>query len=259
MGDWLTTQGRHDEAATLGPAKERALDRIHEIIATGRTKDKDGNEIRASSTCSLAQAEHFVRLIETDENIRATLEIGCAHGVSTLAITGALSEREEARHTMIDPHQSSYWGGAGLASLRACGLTNWELIEDCSEFALPRLCAEGCKYDLIFIDGWHTLDHALIDAFYATRMLKVGGYLLLDDTEMPGLWKLARYLRNYPCYELHSEVPATAVPRPLRGDFWRDRAGMVHGRLGRLVDMPRMVVFRKRAEDARPWDWFEPF
>lgn len=237
----------------------RALSKLREIISTGRTQGADGQEIDAHAHCSLAQAEHFVRVIDADETVRRTAEIGCAHGVSSLAIAGALSMRADSHHIILDPMQRSYWKGSGVASLLSTGLTNWELIEDRSEFALPRMVQQGKHFDLIFIDGWHTFDHALLDAFYATRLLSVGGYLALDDTDMPGLWKMVRYLRNYPCFRWHSEVPALLPRRPLRSDFWRNRAGWITGRLGRLVDLPRMVVLQKTAEDDRPWNWYEPF
>ena len=36
-------------------------------------------------------------------------------------------------------------------------------------------------FDFIFIDGWHTFDYTLVDMFYADRLLRIGGYLLIDD------------------------------------------------------------------------------
>ncbi len=155
--------------------------------------------------------------------------------------------------------QNTYWRGAGITALASCDLDNWTLLEEPSEYALPRLSEQNATFDFIFIDGWHTLDHGLIDAFYATRMLRVGGYLLLDDTTMPGLWKLARYLMNYPCFALHSEVPSIQNNRVLRSTFWRDRSHLLPGRLARFIDMPRMVVLKKIVPDERPWDWYERF
>jgi predicted O-methyltransferase YrrM len=43
------------------------------------------------------------------------------------------------------------------------------------------------KFDLAFIDGWHTFDHTLLDAFLSYRMLNIGGLLIIDDVQMPPL------------------------------------------------------------------------
>ena len=64
----------------------------------------------------------------------------------------------------------------------ACWSEDLHLVEERSEFALPTILTsnEG-RFDFIFIDGWHTFDHTILDCFYAIRLLRVGGYLVLDD------------------------------------------------------------------------------
>jgi Methyltransferase domain len=66
-----------------------------------------------------------------------TLEVGCAYGLSSLFICSALQERHGATHTIIDPYQNGY--GVGIRNLEDAGLRFFNLIENKSEFALPKL------------------------------------------------------------------------------------------------------------------------
>jgi hypothetical protein len=41
------------------------------------------------------------------------------------------------------------------------------VLREPSFLAMPRLLARGAKFDLVFVDGWHTFDFTLLDMFYA--------------------------------------------------------------------------------------------
>ena len=122
----------------------------------------------------------------------------------------------------------------GVKNLEEAGIRFFNLVEVKSEFALPRILEQGeGKFDFVFIDGWHTFDHTLLDCFYATRLLRVGGYLAIDDVIFKSVRRVVDFLLNYPCYEL------------LRS-------------LGRVKDTDlRMVVLKKISEDTRSWDWHD--
>jgi predicted O-methyltransferase YrrM len=114
--------------------------------------------------------------------------------------------------------------------LEEAGIRFFNLVEIKSEFALPRILEQGeGSFDFIFIDGWHTFDHTLLDCFYATRLLRVGGYLAIDDVIFPAVRRVVDFVLNYPCYELF---------RSLGTDL-------------------RMVVLKKISEDRRDWDWHD--
>ncbi|MCH9013660.1 MAG: class I SAM-dependent methyltransferase, partial [Proteobacteria bacterium] len=116
------------------------------------------------------------------------MEIGCAFGLSSLHICSALSGRGAAHHVIIDPFQQKHWHGIGIANLRRAGFDFFEHIEEPSEFALPALAREQSgTFDMVLIDGWHTFDHTLLDFFYANRLIRVGGYILVDDCNMPAV------------------------------------------------------------------------
>jgi predicted O-methyltransferase YrrM len=252
------------------PAREL----IEQMRTNGWVHDAEGQRVPVDSAVDTAEGELLESLIRSN-GCRRTLEVGCAYGLSSLHICGALPA--DALHTIIDPNQSTQWKGIGRLGLERAGLRNWELIEQGSEIALPKLLAEGAgRFDLIFIDGWHTFDHTLIDCFYATKLLRTGGILVVDDGQMPAVRRVLRHISTYPCYEA---VAATSLPptrtrqvleatkAPLRAVVKRVPARV----LGELLDASVMqsdvqrgirggcVAFRKVAEDRRAWDWYEPF
>jgi predicted O-methyltransferase YrrM len=245
-------------------AEIRASNRV--VDAEGRSRDLDS----AIDVHEGAMLESFVR----DGGFSRTLEVGCAYGLSSLHICGALSEG--GHHTIVDPFQRSQWGGIGLANLQRAGFDRYTLIEQPSELALPKLLSESQSFQLIFIDGWHTFDHTLLDAFYATRLLEVGGILMIDDGQMPAVRRVLRYLSNYPCYEV---VGASALPRsatrraldavklPLREITRRLPArwaaevfdgSVLESDVGRGI-YGGAVALRKVSPDERPWNWYAGF
>jgi len=155
---------------------------------------------------SRSEGEFLAKAIE-DNGFQRTIEIGCALGISSLYICDALSGQPDPSHTIIDPNQTDGWERIGIRNLEAHGYSFYRLIEQPSEIALPQLLQRGEAFDLGFIDGYHTFDHALVDFFYLNRMLRVGGMIIFDDVSFPSISKLVRYLRNYPAYEIVSPPP----------------------------------------------------
>ena len=77
-----------------------------------------------------------------------------------------------------------------------------KLYEDKSYIILPKLLEKKNEYDLIFIDGWHTFDHALVDFFMCDQILDVYGIIVLSDTIQRGMNKVTKYLdTNYTHYK----------------------------------------------------------
>jgi predicted O-methyltransferase YrrM len=242
-------------------------DMIQNIYKTRSVVGRSGEVHKLHSAIDPEEGEFLFSIIDNDATIRKTLEVGCAYGLSSLNICAALQDRAGASHTIIDPSQNSVWDGVGIRNLETAQINFFSLVETGSEFALPRLLETNeHEFDLIFIDGWHTFDHTLVDCFYATRLLRVGGVLAIDDVYFASVSAVVDFLRNYPCYEEYGsvrtggsrswkKVVARSLLSPIGRKSWRK---VLSRSLYRRIFEDRttsMIALRKVKEDHRNWDW----
>jgi hypothetical protein len=125
-----------------------------------------------------------------------------AHGVTTTTIAQALRDNGHGKVISVDPYQSTQWSNGGLTTLDRAGLSNLhELREEPDFIALPALLSEGKRFGLTYIDGLHSLEYALLDFFYADRMLDVGGIVGFNDCDWPTVMPTLRFVEEYRRYE----------------------------------------------------------
>ncbi|HVP77651.1 MAG TPA: class I SAM-dependent methyltransferase [Thermodesulfobacteriota bacterium] len=248
-------------------------DLIENIYKTRVVYDESGNEYQLHSEVDKFEGELLRTVISSDPTIRRTLEVGCAYGLSSLHICSALSTRESARHVIVDPVQHAYWHGVGIYNLKRAGFTFFELIEKPSEFILPELAQrEAGTYDMVFIDGVHTFDHTLLDFFYASQLIRIGGYIVLDDCTTASISKVVSYVSQYPCYRLlpqfsrnlDKKSPIARIAKGARLLLPRSMAVYLlpkhlYDRYYSRVMYPSMVVLKKVEADERNSDWFAAF
>lgn len=246
------------------------------ILEKQRVFTPEGGEETLHSAIDKNEVTFIERLI-SDFKCNQSLEVGCAMGISALAICEAIAKNKPGSfHTIIDPYQSTDWKNIGIYQLQRAGFTNFQLIEKPSEFALPQLVQENHKIDFAFIDGWHTFDHTLIDFFYINRLLRPGGILVVDDVQMPAVKKVMRMVHTYPCYRFIDSVKvrrsgkakaletakaclgpiSKLIGKRLAGEFVN--AGVVYSDKSLGLDSS-VVAFQKIEEDKRTWNWFERF
>ncbi|OAI42549.1 hypothetical protein AYO41_04030 [Verrucomicrobia bacterium SCGC AG-212-E04] len=242
---------------------------ISKIYESGTVVGRSGKIHPLQSSVDCDEGEFLFRIIQEDAGIVRTLEVGCAHGLSSLYICSALRNRTGASHTIIDPFQNCYWDGAGVKALEEAGIDFFTLLESGSEFALPKLLKEGeGRFDFVFVDGFHTFDHTLLDCFYANRLLRVGGCLAIDDVHFRSVGRVVDFLGQYPCYQkigavgnradkswkerllrlAFTPIPQSVWVRVLMPNFYRRIFG---------AEANRLIAFRKMTEDNRSWDWHE--
>jgi len=165
-----------------------------------------------------------------------TIEVGCATGLSTLAIFEGLAQAGVVGdHTVIDPYFNGYWGGAaGLLMQRAAIADRVKIDEREPVVALGQCLERGDVFDFAFVDGCHWFECALIDVSMLCRLVRPGGVIAVDDPWMPAV----RDAVSYCVKNLNCELVETI------------------GRNGK----PRLVVLRVGEVDkARAWDGYEGF
>ena len=173
----------------------------------------------------------YLKKILKPKNIKKCMEIGLAMGISSLNILSAIY-KHGGTLVSIDPNQSGKWNNMGKKLVENAGLGKYHtIIEDKSYNAMPELLKkEAGTYDFIFIDGWHTFDYTLIDFFYADKLLKIGGIIVVDDALHEGVKKTLKYIdTNYV-------------------DYYK-----------RIKSEPTFGAYKKIKEDPRPWDYHENF
>jgi predicted O-methyltransferase YrrM len=244
---------------------------IDEIYRTGVVHDASGNEYKLSSEVASVEGDYLYRLISSDSSVTKTLEVGCAFGLSSLHICEALRSRPEASHTIIDPRQMDVWHGVGVTHLERAGIDFYSLISEPSELALPNLLRSQPEgFDFVFIDGWHTFDQTMLDIFYANRLVREGGYIVIDDCNWASVSAAVSYYVNYPAYELLRKPALTARTWRLRvaragrtalppGVAHMVLPGGIYDRIYRRMQYPSMVALKKVAKDTRGWAWFKGF
>lgn len=251
---------------------------IEEIFNSKCVFDINGVKHDLGSNIDKNEGEFLCDIIKKND-IKNTIEVGCAMGISSLFICSALYGQKDSYHTIIDPMQSTDWSSIGISNLNSAGVDFYKLIEEPSEIALPQLLSEKKQYDMGFIDGWHTFDHTLLDFFYLNRLIKVGGIIVIDDVSFPAIKKAMRYVLNYPAYELigtvknklHKSIKRYLYENTIPGFFTILAkifpVKMRHKLFSDNVLNPSktkalnasMIALRKIKEDDRRWDWFESF
>lgn len=162
---------------------------------------------------------------------KKVIEIGMAFGISTLHITSII-KNTNGMCISIDPFQKSQWKNQGVKLIKENKLTKYHtLIQDKSYIALPELLTiHKNTFDFIFIDGWHTFDYTLVDFFYSDKLLKINGYILIDDIRHKGVQDFVKYISNN--YKFYKIIPS---------------------------NINTMICFQKNGEDNRPWDFHTSF
>ncbi len=122
----------------------------------------------------------------------STIEIGLGYGISALYICAGLlaNGHSDPRHLALDPNQTRRFSDIALQAIDDAGLTDmFELQREDSQLALPRLVAEGRSFDFAFVDSNHRFDGVFVDLMYLARLVRGGGFVFLDDYELPGVRK----------------------------------------------------------------------
>lgn len=147
------------------------------------------------------RALHFIDQ-NVNENSR-TLETGA--GISTV-----LFAIKEANHTSVVPDPDLVSRISSYCARMMVSVERINFLIDKSERTLPTLAIE--QLDLVLIDGRHAFPTPFIDWYYTADKLRVGGMVMIDDTQLWTGHALKRFLIQEPEWELVEDVSArTAI------------------------------------------------
>ncbi len=159
-----------------------------------------------------------------DEHLHAhmkTIETGS--GISTV-----LFALKGTSHTCVVPDEKQVERIAAYCEAKKIALTQLRFLLERSELALPGV--GETDYDLALIDGRHGFPTPFIDWFYMSRMLKIGGVVIIDDLHIWTCDLLRKFLLSEP-------------------EDWES-----------LDETNRAAIFRKRGNIASGREWSQqPF
>ena len=105
-----------------------------------------------------------------------TLETGC--GYSTILLTALAAE-----HTTVSPFVEEHALIVAWCARHDVSTRHLRLIASASQDALPAL---HCRdLDFVLIDGDHAFPAPFIDWYYTADAIRPGGFVAVDDTQIP--------------------------------------------------------------------------
>ena len=240
---------------------------LMDAIASGEVHRPDGTPTPLLGNVTEQQAQRLYDVVRTLRP-EATIEIGLAHGISTLAIAQALHDNGHGVHHVVDPYQSAQWEGIGVANLERAGLDDRvRFTEAFPEEAIPTFPPAG----FAFIDASHLFDLTLVDFVLVDKRLAIGGVIGFHDMWMASLRKAARYILANRSYRIYDDVP----PRAESAGWQRKRAWSELARRAPRADrifrpevlqlLPdlgvrdSMIFIEKTGDDDRDWRFHQQF
>lgn len=171
------------------------------MISSGVAEGQSGRSIEIASSISTVNNLLVIRNILMAREISETLETGMRAGGSCLVFTQSLRDRgapSGVRHVAVDPYQRHPFNDAcGLRAIERAGLsTLLDFREEFSSSALPALLKEGRVFSVIYVDGSHNFEDVFVDMYYSTKLLRMGGLVLFDDSQSKGVRKVLQFVRK---------------------------------------------------------------
>jgi cephalosporin hydroxylase len=180
-------------------------------------------------------------------NPAMTLEVGLACGGS--ALTFAASHRDNGiaprgQHFCVDHTEAIAWDDAGVVNLQRANLKEYVTIirEPSLFYALPNLCkAYHGQFGVVYLDGSHLFEDVIAEILYSTRLLRDGGFLLLDDSTSSQVKKAVSFVRNNLSHALEI-MPVSTY-----------RTANLATKIASSAHRLQLSVIRKRRELERAW------
>jgi len=182
---------------------------LENALNNGKVQHPAGHFLDVKANISRANSEALRKFVR-DLQPELVVEIGMAHGVSTLSILDSLNANGHGRLISIDPYLG--WPTGRLVALhqieRAGVQSLHQHLHEPSYTGLPRLIDQGLKADLVYIDGNHDYDYVFTDFFLSDKLLAEGGVIGFNDAGWRSVYRVIRYIRRHLGYkELDVDLP----------------------------------------------------
>lgn len=236
------------------------------ILRTETVYDDAGKAYRLHSHTRKEQGlflQNIIRKIKPEKSI----EVGLAYGISTLFICEALRENKIGHHYVMDPYQRQ-WHNIGLKNIHDAGYDDIvDFYEEPADRLLSNFFLKNVKIDFAYLDGSKVFDVVFFNIYILSKIMNVGGVLVLDDCTFPGIKKVVRFLNVHPCFEYYSGFkPIYDSPkRRLAKTIFRIlpvrpliKEEFLFPLNGQNLDF-HCIAFKKVKEDTRPWNWYCEF
>jgi predicted O-methyltransferase YrrM len=125
----------------------------------------------------------------------------------------------------IDPSLGTHSVVTAYCSKHEIDMSALEAIVARSEDTLPRLAeARAGTFDFALIDGDHSWPAVFVDFHFMNRLLRRGGYFMIDDVQLHSVGELVRFLLEEPGFK-------------------------------KVLDLGKALVFEKTDDAAYPRGW----
>lgn len=237
---------------------DRMNELINRIYTTSSVCDSQGRQVDPFPvSISRPLGEELYRFTSV-HRLTTTLEVGLAYGLSALFICQAHRDKRSGKHVAIDPAQFSKFNGIGLHNIEYCGLQDiLTFYEAPSYLVLPELVRKQTAVDMVFIDGNHRFDYAIMDFFFADKLLPVGRFVVFHDLWMPSISKLVRFVLLNRNYRL-TGFGLTADPGDVAMAL-TNRANELNRHSIEFGVLYSTCMLQKTASDDRAWDFHVDF
>lgn len=149
-----------------------------------------GKRYPIAHSTSADVCRRYAELI-VEQDAKRVVEIGTLFGFSTLFLADALSQTNGHLDTIDIRYAKRTWiDGQEIEDIHEVAerLVDEAALNDLVTFhagdsnaLLAKLTETSAEYDFALIDGSHKFEVALLDFIGVDRMLKVGGYVAMDD------------------------------------------------------------------------------
>ena len=191
------------------------LDIVQRILAD-RPSFHEGGEARWDA---LPQTIEAIRRSVKDSN--TTLEVGVGVSTVVFAASGAV-------HTAISPDPVEHARVREYCKRIGVDDSRLSFVVGFSDDVLPWLLSRERTLDVAFVDGAHSFPLPVVDWYYVTRSLKVGGRLFMDDIPIPAAGQMFRHMALEPNWRLdgiydNRAAAFTLLALPKSGDDWSNQ------------------------------------